>query len=605
MLSSSRTLFELGLIAVLAAASPIIAKPIRLPSILVLLALGFGAGAIGALNPNALLGENLISAIVSVAVGIILFNAGLDLDFRRFVSGNRRVVRMLLSVGILTTWAVAGIGAYFLFGLSWEVALILGAVLVVSGPTVVGPLLRFIRPSANVDSVLMWEGTFADPLGATLGVVAFNAVIAGHATAGSEVAKFLLATAIGAGFGVLGGALVLAWLQWFDPEPSQVVPGTLMFVVAGVVCADLLHADTGLITGLVIGAMLANRPPRGVGEPRGLLIQRAKLMKDWRAGFATLTTFLIGMLFIILSARVSPHQIVAIGWVSIAFIALLVLLGRPLAVFLSTLGSELRTRERAFVAWMAPRGIVAAATSSTFALGLSRAGVGGGSQKLIPITFVVIAATALIYGLSGGPVSRALGVSSVGPGGVLLIGASRVARSIARALKREGIYVCLWTTIEADADACETEGLLVYRGDLLDDASGALPSDLDELYYALAVSDDDALNAMISADLAGFFGPDRVFQLSAAGRDTSDFFTRTPVLFDAAATHSALLASLEAGAEVVGSTASADPTGDRAVSLPMFISTPGESLSVLVAGASATPKPGQHLIGLSGALRRQ
>src|SRR5262249_62035304 len=163
--------------------------------------------------------------------------------------------------------------------------------------TVVRPLLSFIRPSKTVSSVLMWEGTFADPIGATLGVVVFNAVIAGHAKAGEEIAQFLLAIGIGAGFGIAGGVLVLAWGRWFRPSQSQAVTGTLMFVVAMVVCADLLRDDTGLITGLVIGMVLVNRPPRGI-DPRGLVIESAKLRRAWRARIATLTTFLIGTLVI-------------------------------------------------------------------------------------------------------------------------------------------------------------------------------------------------------------------------------------------------------------------------------------------------------------------
>ena len=187
-LSQSRTLLELGLVVVLAAVAPLIAQVLRLPSILLLLALGFGAGAIGALDPNALLGTNLISATVSIAVGIILFDAGLGLNFSNLTSG--RAVRRLLSIGILVTWAVGTIAAYLLFDLSFDVALVLGAVLVVSGPTVVGPLLKFIRPSGTVNSVLMREGTFADPLGATLGVVVFNAVIAGHAKPARRLVSF-------------------------------------------------------------------------------------------------------------------------------------------------------------------------------------------------------------------------------------------------------------------------------------------------------------------------------------------------------------------------------------------------------------------------------
>ena len=187
-----------------------------------------------------------------------------------------------------------------------EIALVLGAVLVVSGPTVVGPLLEFIRPSKTVNSVLKWEGTLADPIGATLGVVVFNAVVAGHETVGRGIGGFLLSVGIGAGFGLVGAVLVLVWVRWFKPNQSQAVPGTLMFVVAMVVCADLLRDDTGLITGLVIGAILANRQPRGI-EPHGQAIQRAKLLRAWRERIGTLTTFLIGILFIIVSARVTPQ----------------------------------------------------------------------------------------------------------------------------------------------------------------------------------------------------------------------------------------------------------------------------------------------------------
>ena len=146
------------------------------------------------------------------------------------------------------TWAIGTVAAYLLFNLSFEVALVLGAVLVVSGPTVVGPLLDFIRPAKNVDSVLKWEGTLADPIGATLGVVVFSAVVAGHAKAGQEIFQFLLNVGVGVGFGVAGAALILAWATWFKPNQSQAVTGTLMFVVAMVVGAGLLRDDSELIT---------------------------------------------------------------------------------------------------------------------------------------------------------------------------------------------------------------------------------------------------------------------------------------------------------------------------------------------------------------------
>ena len=275
-LTQSETLFELGLVVVLAAAAPLIAQVLRLPSILVLLALGFGAGAAGALDPDALLGQQLISALVSVAVGIILFEAGLGLNLSKLTSA--RAPRLLVTLGILVTWAIGTVGAYLLFDLSFEVALVLGAVLVVSGPTVVGPLLAFIRPSTRVNNVLKWEGTLADPIGATLGIVVFHAVVAGHADPGDEFVEILLNAGVGVGFGVAGSVLTLAWAAWFKPTVSQAVTGTLMFVVVAVVGADLLRDDAGLITGLVIGAILVNTPPSGA-EPQVIAVQRGKLVR--------------------------------------------------------------------------------------------------------------------------------------------------------------------------------------------------------------------------------------------------------------------------------------------------------------------------------------
>jgi NhaP-type Na+/H+ or K+/H+ antiporter len=604
-LSGPRTLFELGLVAVLAAAAPLIGQVLRLPSILVLLALGFGAGALGALDPNALLGQQVISAFVSIAVGVILFEAGLGLKLSRLTGAAARVSRRLVTLGILVTWAIGTVAAYLLFDLSFEVALVLGAVLVVSGPTVVGPLLEFIRPSKKVNLVLKWEGTLADPVGATLGVVVFNAVLAGHAKAGQEVFQFLLNLGVGIGFGVAGAVLVLAWAAWFQPNQSQAVTGALMFVVAMVVCADLLRDDSGLITGLVTGAILVNRPPRGT-EPQGVAIQRAKLLRSWRERIGTLTTFLIGILFIILSARVTPHQIAEVGAVSIAFVAVLVFLGRPLAVALSTFGSSLTWRERAFIAWMAPRGIVAAATSSTFALGFSQAGIGGGADDLIPITFIVIVATALIYGLTGAPVARALGVAHAGPGGVLLIGASPVGRAIGRVLKSRGVTVVLWTADEDHARAAQGDGLALYTGDPTQDATETVPSELDEVHYALAVGEDEALNAMVAADLSEYFGRERVFQLPVSERRAAAFLSRVPILFDGAATHAALLSRIEAGDEIsVAEPAAAAGGNDRRADLgangiAMFVLTPGKELRIVAAGDRTEVHEGQELIGLHG-----
>lgn len=599
-LSESRTLFEAGLIIVLAAAAPLIAQALRAPSILLLLALGFGAGAIGALDPNELLGEEVVSAIVSISVGVILFDSGLDLKVSELEGAVARVYRRLVTVGILVTWAVAAVASYLFFDLSWEVALVLGAVLVVSGPTVVGPLLEFIRPSKTVARVLKWEGTLADPIGATLGVIVFQAVIAGQATAGKEIFEFLLNVGVGLGLGVVGAAIVIGWGRWFRPDQGQAVTGILLTVVAAVVAADLLRDDSGLLTGLTMGAILVNRAPGGI-EPQGLLVQSAKLARAWRARIATIATFLIGILFIILSARVSPSDIADLGWIAVAFVAVLVVIARPLAVALSAMGSTLKINERAFIAWMAPRGIVAAATSSTFALGLDKAGIGGGSEKLIPITFVVIVATALLYGLSGGPVAKALGVSSTGPGGVLIVGHSRVARAIAHSIQDRGVTAVLWVSGQQPAKLAIDEGLTVYAGDPTAAASSDPPPELDDVESALIATDDDGFNAMLAADLGEYYGRDRVYQLATSEPDSAGFYIRARVLFDQSATYDELEARLERGAHVESVEVDSRgrfTLGDRAIT--MFVVRAGEELRILTADDTLDPDPGDELIALSG-----
>jgi CPA1 family monovalent cation:H+ antiporter len=286
------------------------------------------------------------------------------------------------------------------------------------------------------------------------------------------------------------------------------------------------------------------------------------------------------------------------------FIAVLVLVGRPAAVALSTLRSTLRIPERTFIAWMAPRGIVAAATSSTFALGLSHANVAGGAQQLVPITFIVIVGTALIYGLSGPWVARALGVAHTGPGDVLLLGATPVGRAIGRALVAQGVKVVVWTPNNERAQAAQADGLTVYQGDPTTDAASDVPSELNEVTYALALGDDESLNAMIATDLSEYFGSEHVYQLPLSTGRGADFYTRGQLLFDGSANHDWLADRIARGAEisVIASPSSAreanlrDRLGEGRV--PMFVYTPGKYLHIVTAGDRLTLEAGQELIGL-------
>jgi hypothetical protein len=215
----------------------------------------------------------------------------------------------------------------------------------------------------------------------------------------------------------------------------------------------------------------------------------------------------------------------------------------------------------------------------------------------------VIVATALIYGLSGAPVARALGVARTGPGGLLLLGATPVGRAIGRGLQDRGLTVVVWTRNDEYADAAKADGLTVYRGDPIADAVGDTPSELDELEYALVVGDDEAFDGMIATDLSEYFGRDRVFQLPAKPGPTTDFYMRAQLLFDESATHDALASRIAAGAQITVAPAPAAGQSDigarlGADGIPMFVHTPGKHLRILAAGDRPTLEAGHELIGL-------
>jgi NhaP-type Na+/H+ or K+/H+ antiporter len=503
MLSTDDILTGLGLVIVLAVAARLLAQRLRVPALVILLPVGFIAGAItDDVHPEALLGA-AFQPFVSLGVGLILFEAGLRLDLAELERGMRKVVWQLVGVGAVVTFVGVGLAAHFVVGLDWGMATIVGAILVVSGPTVVLPLLAFIRPGDRVRSVLKWEGTLIDPLGALLGVIALHAVLQG--VAGERPFHFgILVSSIAVGIGVgLAAAFVLGLLlrQAMRSDPAQGIAVTLMMVAAAVVGADLLREDSGLVAAAVMGAVLAGR--------RGLDVSRIVEFHG------TVVELLIGILFVLISASVSPSQVHAVLWDSLALVGLMVVVIRPLAVALGTLGSVLDLRERAFAAWMAPRGIVAGATASSFALALGEAGVDG-ADRLLPIVFVAIFATVVIYGLSGAVVARLLGVAGGGAPAVLLVG-DRPALVLAETLREAGARVALWSTREDERAAAREAGIDADPPPFGPDAV-RLEAELEDVGEALVVGASEDYNALAAHELREVLGHAHVHVVTAAER---------------------------------------------------------------------------------------
>ena len=420
-------------------------------------------------------------------MAVILYDAGLGLDLRKLTGHTRKVVIRLIVLGVLITWALAAAVAAPLLGMSRGAAVMLGVILVVSGPTVVGPLLRFVRPTERLQRVLIWEGSLIDPVGGILGALVFHAVAAStHRGLGSQLAQFALSLGVGLAGGLIGTALL--WLLLRKLRLGEVL-GTsaqLAAVVAVAAGCDALRDDTGLIAAIFMGLAAANL--RGFDIPAR------------RPFFETLVQLIIGVLFISISATVTPQSLRHLILPTIALVAVLVIVARPIVAFTSTLRTDLTKGERAFIGWMAPRGIVAAATASTFTAGLVAKGIGGAS-KILPATFLVIVATVTLYGLTAAPVARRLHVGRPARTRPLLVGGNRWVIDLGLALQSAGLEVLMWAGRDEQREQIRQAGLELAAGELLAAATGR-GARLEGITAVLLLTDEDDFNALAAVLLA-------------------------------------------------------------------------------------------------------
>jgi NhaP-type Na+/H+ or K+/H+ antiporter len=495
--TTNQILFGLGLVIVLAVGSQLLARVVNVPALVLLLPAGFIAGIVtDDVHPDQLLGD-LYQPFVSIAVGVILFEAGLRLSLREVMPEVRKAVVRLVALGGLVTWlATAGAVLLLYDDVDRGVAFLVGAILVVSGPTVVLPLLAFIRPTDRVRSLLKWEGTLIDPLGALVGVVVFTSIKSGN---GWQPGTMLIDLGVGALV-----AIVAAPALWFllreahRHAPRMVVPTTLMVVVAAVVAADLVREDAGLVAAVVMGMAVSNQ--------RGIDISLTLFEFE-----ETLVQLLIGVLFVLVAASVSPHEVRSVMPEAAALVALMIVVIRPVAVALATARSSFTLRERAFVAWMAPRGIVAGATASSFGPTLATQGVPG-ANTILPTVFVAIFGTVVVYGLTAAPVARLLGVArSSDRGLVLIVSGHPWARQIGSALKRAGVGVRMWVGPSHHRAAARDAGLEADRGRLMVDAISR-ESELEEVTDALILTRSDDFNTLVAAELRNELGHDHVYR---------------------------------------------------------------------------------------------
>lgn len=584
-------LLGLSAVVILGTAAQWLGWRIRLPSILLLLVFGILAGPVtGLIDPRAMLGP-MLYPVVSLAVAVILFEGGLSLSLKEFRAVGGTVFR-LVTVGMVVGWFLGSLAAHWLLGMEWSLSILTGAILVVTGPTVIIPLLRHIRPAGATGPILKWEGIVIDPLGAMLAVLVFQIITTGEAPLpiiAATVGKTLL---VGAVLGVLGALVMVGLLKrgWI-PDYLQ-NPVTLMWVVAVFVAAHLLQHESGLLAVTVMGFAMANQ--------KRVPVQHIVEFKE------NLRVMLIASIFILLAASLRPEDLALLSPGSVLFLLALFLVIRPATVFVSTLGGRLSHDEKLFLSWMAPRGIVAAAVSSIFSLRLHEAGHPG-ADSLVAVTFLVIIATVTVYGLSAGYMAKRLGLAKANPDGVLILGGRFWARRIAKAIKDEGYPVMLVDNDRHNVLAARMEGVPAYYASVFSEPV-LEQVELGGIGKLLALTGNDDTNSLAGLHFAPVFGRDQIFQLAAEEKPLKEEISkhlRGRTAFGEDITHILLTQRFLADWTIRKTKLSKEfdyeafKAKTRGEAIPLFLITEQGRLRVFNAESALTPQPGQTLISLA------
>jgi NhaP-type Na+/H+ or K+/H+ antiporter len=460
-----------------------IAHHLRLPGIVPLLAAGalLGPDLFGILHPEVL-GSSL-QVLVGYAVAVILFEGGLNLNLGR-LRRESAALRQLVTIGALVTAAGGMLAARLILGWGWSLALLFGVLVIVTGPTVITPLLRRVPLQRNLHVILEAEGVLIDPIGAVIAVVTLEVVL--HPSGSSLLGGALdVASRLGAGalLGLAGGAAIAFLLR-----PKHLVPEglenvfTLAMVLALFHLSNALVEETGLAAVTVAGLTVGNI--------------RSQALSDLMDFKEQLTVLLIGLLFVLLAADVRFEEIRRLGVPGLLTVVALMLVVRPLNVWAGTAGSDLGLRQRLLLSWIAPRGIVAAAVASFFAVALDEAGMPGGAA-LRAMVFLVIAVTVLVQGVTAGLVAGLLGVKRRTNTGYAILGANELSRALARALRDGGEEVLFLDSNPDATQAAQQDGFRVVFGNALEERT-LQRAGLDGLAGCVGLTPNEEVNLLFA-----------------------------------------------------------------------------------------------------------
>ncbi|AIF97565.1 sodium:proton exchanger [Alteromonas australica] len=590
----SDPLMSLVAVGLLSIGCQYFAYKVRLPAILPLLIVGILVGPVwGVLDADALFG-NLLFPVVSLSVAIILFEGSLTLKFRD-IAGHGNMVRNLCSIGVVVTWGIAAVAAHYSLNISWQLAFLFGAIVTVTGPTVIVPMLRTVRPKTNLANILRWEGIVIDPIGALLAVLVFEFIVASQGNAISHT-FIMFGKTIGIGVVLgLGSGYLLGLSIRKDWIPHYLLNTAVLTIILGVFAASNYVAhESGLLAVTITGMVLANM--------KNVDVEDILEFKE------TLSVLLISGLFILLATRLNLQSVIDVGWGAIIILIAIMFVARPLAVIASSIGTGLKWNELALLSWIAPRGIVAAAVSALFSLKLEEIGYEG-AGIIVPMVFLVIIATVVVQSLTSRSVASLLKVRAPAPTGYLIFGGSKFNRLLACEMLNQDIAV---TIADTNWDAIREARMMdipVYFGNPMSDHA-ARHLDIATFGTVLIMSPYKQLNPLISYHFEYTQGKDKVWSLTSNEQATrpshqvSEQYAKKLTLFDEGVTYGYLASAVSKGASVKTTRLTDefsfedynDKYNDRATPL-LAINKEGKSYT-FINGNSIEPKSGWRIISL-------
>ena len=472
---------------------------LKIPALILLIAAGFIMGPVtGWLKPTEDFGD-ILQPMVSLSVAVILFEGGLSLRWHEFKK-NTHVIYRLVTWSVLITFGLGSLAAHYLVGMSWPVALVFGAIIIVTGPTVIMPLLKQANLKKRPASLLRWEGIVNDPIGALLVVLIYGYYVLAESDmlivnilSGLLISVFV-SLAMGVGVGLF---IASAFRKGFVPEYLK-SPLILIAVLLVYTLCNRVQSEAGLLATTVLGITLANQQLNTLHE-----LQRFK---------EYITILLVSSTFIVLTADINPEILQQIGWQGWLLLVLVIFVIRPVAIFLSTLGTDINKQDRLLISWIAPRGIVAAAVAGLFGAELIKKGYEG-AELLLPLIFALIIMTVILHGLSIGWVARKLNLASSHPDGVMIIGASNWGIALAAALQKNDIPVVLVDRDWESLKPARMQNIPTHFGEVLSERTEEV-LELSHITKLLSISKNEAYNTLTCSRFSPELGHNNVYEMA-------------------------------------------------------------------------------------------